>query len=71
MPNLTCGRCGLTIADETVDGTQECPRCLARSSGALTIPMVPSDDDRHRRPQRPPGVRRRVVANDGRRGRTR
>jgi hypothetical protein len=37
---LTCPRCGLTTRSNADEADQEaCPRCLARTSGALSVYM--------------------------------
>lgn len=42
MPNLNCPRCGLTVATTSPeDAVEHCPRCLARTGGALSIALSP------------------------------
>jgi hypothetical protein len=42
MPYLNCPRCDLTLLAKAGDGgVEECPRCLARTRGVLSIPMGP------------------------------
>jgi protein-arginine kinase activator protein McsA len=36
---LTCPHCGLTLDGGLESANQSCPRCLARSSGALSVTM--------------------------------
>jgi hypothetical protein len=46
MPVLSCPRCALTVpVDRAARGEQECPRCLARTSGALSVPLAPGLPD--------------------------
>jgi hypothetical protein len=63
MSDLSCPRCGLTVAVKRPDDAVEhCPRCLARSRGTLSITLSPlSSDDRGRSPG--------VIARLTRRGR--
>jgi len=38
MPYLNCPRCDLTLLAKAGDGgVEECPRCLARTRGVLSI----------------------------------
>jgi hypothetical protein len=42
MPDLNCPRCGLTVAvTRHEDALEHCPRCLARTGGALSIALAP------------------------------
>jgi len=42
MPDLICPRCGLTVAGtRPEDAIDDCPRCLARTRGALSITLSP------------------------------
>jgi hypothetical protein len=43
MSYLHCPVCGLNIsrAAEMEGGTEECPRCLARSSGTASVKLAP------------------------------
>jgi hypothetical protein len=47
MPNVICRSCGLEVTTRQAE-PMVCPRCLATSSGALSIPLEPrpavSDD---------------------------
>ena len=63
MPDLSCPRCGLTVAvTMPEDAIEHCPRCLAQTQGALSITLNPLvSADRGRSPgviARPPGRRR-------------
>ena len=41
MPDLSCPRCGLTVAvTRPEDAIEHCPRCLARTQGALSIALT-------------------------------
>jgi hypothetical protein len=64
MPDLSCPRCGLTVAvTSPEDAIEHCPRCLAQTQGALSItlnPLVSADRGRS------PGV----IARLARRGRS-
>jgi protein-arginine kinase activator protein McsA len=44
---LTCPNCGLTLDGELESANQSCPRCLARSSGALSVTMSAELDAEH------------------------
>lgn len=40
MPDLSCPRCGLTVAvPSPEDAIEHCPRCLAQTQGALSITL--------------------------------
>jgi hypothetical protein len=50
MPELSCPRCGLSVAvTRPEDAIEHCPRCLARTRGALSITLSPlGSEDRAR-----------------------
>jgi hypothetical protein len=42
MPDLTCPRCGLSVAaTRPEDAIEHCPRCFARTRGAMSITLSP------------------------------
>jgi tRNA(Ile2) C34 agmatinyltransferase TiaS len=41
MSTLRCPRCGLGQAKSAGEAVEHCPRCLARTAGALSIRLEP------------------------------
>jgi hypothetical protein len=58
MSYLHCPVCGLSVprGPEMEIGSEDCPRCLARSSGTVSVKLAPG----HAREDKP--SRRRVAA---------
>jgi len=41
MEDLNCPRCGYAMSKRRDDDIEHCPRCLARTAGALSIRLEP------------------------------
>lgn len=67
MAHMNCPSCGLDVAlsrGETARAEEVCPRCLARSSGAVSVHLRPGPP-----PRRPPLEQRVIEALRRRAGR--
>ena len=55
MTKMSCPACGLAVSfrnDEPLDSSEHCPRCLAKSRGALSIRLKPGAPPAHASPER-------------------